>query len=235
MTGQRVLITGASRGLGRCFVEHLVARGDRVYAGCRDPQDGQTLEQLSSDHPGAVVALELDVADPATIDAALACIDADGGGVLDVLINNAGVSPRGERFGNVTAQAMQDVFSVNTVAPMLVCQKAYPLLCRSQAPRIINISSSMGAITQKDYGRHYSYASSKAALNMLTRASAHDLRDDGITVVALHPGWVRTDLGGAHAALGPAESVAGMIDVIDRLTLDDTSLFFTWEGEQHPW
>ncbi len=235
MTNERVLVTGANRGLGWTFVQHYARRGARVFAGCRRPGDAEALRRLAGEYPRAITVLALDVTDEASIDDAVAHVAGDDDGSLDVLINNAGVSPRGEAFANLTAPGMHAVFAANAIAPMMVAQRCYPLLCRTEAPRIINISSSMGSLEKKDYGRHYSYASSKAALNMLTRATAHDLRDDGITVAALHPGWVRTDLGGPHAALSPDESVAGMIGVIDRLTLADTSLFFTWEGERHPW
>lgn len=235
MTTERVLVTGANRGLGWTFVRQYAQRGARIFAGCRHPDDAEALQRLAGEHAGAIDILTLDVTDEASIDDAIARIARDDDGSLDVLINNAGVTPRGEAFSNLTAEAMHAVFAANTIAPMMVAQRCYPLLCRAQAPRIVNISSSMGSLEHKDYGRHYSYASSKAALNMLTRAAAHDLRDDGITVAALHPGWVRTDLGGPHAALSPDESVAGMIGVIDRLSPADTSLFFTWEGEPHPW
>ncbi len=235
MTHERVLVTGANRGLGWHFVQHYMHRGARVFAGCRRPDEAEALQRLAREYPQAIATLTLDVTDAAAIDDVVSRVAHDGTGSLDVLINNAGVSPRGEGFANLSGPAMQEVLGVNTIAPMMVAQRCYPLLCRAPAPRIVNISSSMGALEKKDYGRHYSYAASKAALNMLTRATAHDLRGDGITVAALHPGWVRTDLGGARAALDPDESVSGMIGVIDRLTLEDTSLFFTWAGERHPW
>jgi len=90
-------------------------------------------------------------------------------------------------------------------------------------------------LTCKESGRHYSYAASKAALNMLTRTAAHDLAPKGMIVVALHPGWVQTDLGGPHAELTPAESVTGMLSVIDGLSASDSSRFLTWSGDEHPW
>jgi len=93
----------------------------------------------------------------------------------------------------------------------------------------------MGSLAKKDYGRHYSYSASKAALNMLTRAAAADLRDEGIVVVSLHPGWVQTDLGGAQATLSPRESVGGMMRVIHELRPGDSGHFFTWNGDEHPW
>jgi NAD(P)-dependent dehydrogenase (short-subunit alcohol dehydrogenase family) len=232
---ERVLVTGANRGIGLEYVRQLANRGDRVFAGCREPDHAEALQALAGRHPGRVVPLALDVTDAAAIDAALRAVAADGPGTLDVVINNAGVSPRGEAFSNLDATAMLDVFAVNSVAPMIVAQRARPLLALASRPRVANMSSSMGSLEKKTYGRHYSYASSKAALNMLTRAAAHDLGDEGIIVVALHPGWVRTDLGGPHAELTVEESVAGLLRVIDGLSADESSLFLTWNGERHPW
>ncbi len=232
---ERVLVTGASRGLGREFVRQYLDRGCHVFAGCRAPEEAHELSTLADESSGTLEILGLDVTEQAAIEAAVSVVEAQPPGHLDVLINNAGLSPRGERFGNVDAQRMLSVFAVNTVAPLMVAQCAVGALAAAQRPRLVNISSSMGSITQKDYGRHYSYGASKAALNMVTRASAHDLAEQGIIVTALHPGWVRTDLGGAHAALDPATSVAGMIDVIERLTPADSGCFYTWKGEYHPW
>jgi len=232
--GERVLITGASRGLGLEFVRRFAARGARVFATCRDPGQAAALQEVADERDNVVV-LPLDVTDEASIRAAVAAVQADGDGTLDVLVNNAGLSPRGEEFANLDAAAMQGVFAVNAIAPMIVAQHFRPLLVGGDRPRIVNISSSMGSLEKKEYGRHYSYASSKAALNMLTRAAGHDLADEGIIVVALHPGWVQTDLGGTQATLSPRESVEGMIAVIDGLAPADSTRFLTWKGDRHPW
>ena len=231
----RILVTGANRGLGLAFAEAYAKRGDRVFASCRDPSEADQLTELAQAERQSVRILALDVTSLESIQAAVAAVADDGDGSLDILVNNAGRSPRGERFENIEAEGMQAVLAVNTVAPLIVAQQCQPLLARSPRPRIANISSSMGSLTKKDYGRHYSYASSKAALNMVTRAAAHDLADEGIVVTALHPGWVRTDLGGPQAHLSPEESVAGMIDVIDGLEARDSGAFLTWRGEAHPW
>ena len=232
---ERVLVTGAARGLGFEYVRQYASRGARVFAGCREPGAASRLAELAGEHPEQVEVLQVDVTDAESIDAAVATIGADGDGCLDVLVNNAGVSPRGEEFSNLDAESMQAVYAVNTIGPMIVAQRCHPLLQASARPRVVNMSSSMGSLAKKDYGRHYSYASSKAALNMLTRAAAHDLAGDGIIVVALHPGWVQTDLGGLQATLSPRESVEGLVRVIDGLTPEQSSRFLTWQGEEHPW
>lgn len=232
---QRILITGAARGIGLEYVRQYAPRGDRVFATCRDPDGADKLRAVASEYPDRVEMLPLDVTDRDAIDRVAAHVAGDGEGTLDVLINNAGLSPRGEELSNLEAQAMLDVLAVNAVAPLIVAQRCRHLLAAAGQPRIVNMSSSMGSLAKKDYGRHYSYASSKAALNMLTRAAAHDLAPDGIIVVALHPGWVQTDLGGAQATLSPRESVAGLIRVIDDLAPAQSSRFLTWQGEEHPW
>jgi len=156
---------------------------------------------------------------------------------LDLLINNAGAFPRGETVTTLDATTMLQTFHLNSIAPMIVAQRCLDLLRAGNHPKIVNISSKMGSLwwKEKEGGGDYSYCSSKAALNMLTRTLAFDLRSDGIIVVAVHPGWVQTDMGGSAADLTPAESVHGMLRVIERLTEADTSKFFAWEGQEHPW
>lgn len=231
----RVLITGASRGLGLEFARQYARAGARVFAGCRAPEAAETLQALAGEEDLEVEPLGLDVTDRDAIDAAVTHIRDDGPGHLDLVINNAGLSPRGEEFSNLDADAMLRVLHVNAVAPLIVAQHCRALLATSARPCVVNVSSAMGSLAKKDYGRHYSYAASKAALNMLTRAAAHDLRDDGIVVVALHPGWVQTDLGGSEATLSPRESVEGMIRVIAGLGPEHSSRFLTWTGDEHPW
>ena len=235
MTAERILVTGAGRGLGLAFVHHWAARGARVFAAVRDPARAEDLHRLADERPDRVTVLPLDVTDEAAIEEMVGTIAADGDGRLDVLVNNAGVSPRGEEFTNLDAERMGDVFRVNAIAPMIVARHCAPLLRRSDHPRIANISSAMGSLADKDYGRHYSYSASKAALNMLTRAAAADLKQERIVVTALHPGWVRTDLGGPNAVLTPEESVAGMTRVIDELGPAASGEFLTWQGDHHPW
>lgn len=193
------------------------------------------MQALAGERGSRVTVCPLDTRDRDAIDSVVDRIASDGGGHLDVLINNGGTSPRGEEFSNIRAEDMLAVLRVNTVAPLIVSQRCHRLLCGAAHPRLVNISSSMGSLTLKEYGRHYSYAASKAALNMVTRAAACDLADDGIIVVSLHPGWVRTDLGGPQADLSPEESVSGLIDVIDGLQPKDSGKFLTWQGEEHPW
>ena len=233
---RRVLITGSNRGLGLAFVRQCLVRGDLVFAGCRNPRNAADLSALSIAHPQHLAVLTLDVTDEESIGAAVEAthLHVDG---LDLLINNAGTYPRGETPTTIDATTMLQTFHLNSVAPMIVAQNFLDLLRAGNQPRIANISSKMGSLwwKEREGGGDYSYCSSKAALNMLTRTLAFDLRSEGIIVVALNPGWVRTDMGGSSADVTPAQSVRGMLDVIERLTEADTSRFFTWEGREHPW
>jgi NAD(P)-dependent dehydrogenase (short-subunit alcohol dehydrogenase family) len=118
---------------------------------------------------------------------------------------------------------------------MLVVREMLPLLEASPSAKIINITSQLGSLERKTSGGDYSYCSSKAALNMLSRTLAADLSGRGIPVIVVHPGWVQTDMGGSSASLTPHQSAAGIIALLDKLTLKDTGKFFTWEGRPHPW
>ena len=233
---RRVMVTGGNRGLGLEFVRQCLARGDLVFAGCRDPQNALVLQKLSAANDEQLSVLALDVTDEASIDACVEVMRSKVDG-LDLLINNAGTYPRGETPVTLQATTMLQAFHLNTVAPMIVAQRCLDLLRSGNQPKIANISSKMGSLwwKEREGGGDYSYCSSKAALNMLTRTLAFDLRSETIIVVALNPGWVQTDMGGSSADLTPAESVRGMLRVIQRLTEADTSKFFTWEGQEHPW
>jgi len=189
---------------------------------------------MADEHPDRLSILPLDVMDEASIASAKEMVRTQTDH-LDLLINNAGVNPRGERLGDLEAETLLHTFHVNAVGPMMVTQQFLDLLRAGERSKIVNISSQMGSLIQKKSGGSYSYCTSKAALNMLTRALAFDLRSEGIIVVAMHPGWVRTDMGGSHAPLSPAKSVSGMLRVIDRLRPADTGRFLTWRGRKHPW
>jgi NAD(P)-dependent dehydrogenase (short-subunit alcohol dehydrogenase family) len=232
------LITGANRGLGLEFVRQLLARGDAVTACCREPVKATDLKGLAQN--GAADRLKiyaLDVADPAAIAELPAKVQGDGVQV-DVLINNAGVaSGQDETVGEFEAGVMERVLLINSVAPMLVSQAFVPLLEKTgRSPKIVCITSGLGSITQAEgltYG--LSYGMSKAALNMGVKKLSSDLKRRGIAILALHPGWVQTDMGGANATLKPVESIRGMLQVMDKLSVDKTGHFLNYAGEELPW
>ena len=235
MSIRRSLVTGANRGLGLEFVRQLLARGDRVVATCRHPGKATALNALAGEHPGRLHVLPLDVADPraiAELQRELSLL-ADDDERLDLLVNDAGVLHSGERFGRVGAANLDDSFRTNAMGPFLLTQALAPRL--ADGARVANITSQLGSIANTSRFGTPSYAISKAAQNMATVLLAAALRERGIIVAALHPGWVQTDMGGAGATVTPAASVAGLLRVIDGLHARDSGRFFDWQGQPLPW
>ena len=216
-----VLITGANRGLGLEFARQYSADGWDVVATAREPSP--ELNQLG------VRIEQLDMMD---VDAA-----ADFGkriDSLDLLIANAGTY--GPKEADDAQQAIDwlDTFRVNTVAPYLLARSVLPLVEASRG-KLIAISTRMGSIEDNSSGGYLAYRSSKTALNMAWRNLAIDVRRRGVVAAVLHPGWVKTRMGGSSASLGPEESVGGMRRVIDRLQPTDGGEFFGYDGGRIPW
>jgi len=231
---RRVIVTGASRGLGLEFTRQLLARGDRVIAACRDPQRAEGLQVLAGAHSDRLHLGTLDVADTELISAFAedAAHVFDG---IDLLLNNAGKLVRGERFGSVEATSLQSSFATNAAGPYLLTQALAPLLAKGRHAVVANVSSQLGSITRTNSFYTPTYAISKAALNMATVLLAHGLADSGACVIAFHPGWVKTAMGGADAPLEPAASVAGMLNVISGLKMEDSGTFVDYLGNSMPW
>lgn len=228
------LVTGANRGLGLALVQRLLARGDRVVATCRQPGKATALNVLAAQHPGRLHVLPLDVADPKSIAALAAELPlVDTGLRLRLLVNCAGVLHSGERFGRLSADVLQDSLRINAIGPLLLTQALAPLL--ADGARVANISSQLGSIGNTGRFGTPSYAISKAAQNMATAQLAQALSSRGIVVLALNPGWVRTDMGGDDATVAPDESAAGLLRVIDAAIPAQSGGFMDWRGESLPW
>jgi NAD(P)-dependent dehydrogenase (short-subunit alcohol dehydrogenase family) len=231
---RRVLVTGGNRGLGLEFTRQLLARGDRVIACCRHPRQARALSALSVAHPDRlrVCALDMAAADSIATFARELATTCDG---LDLLINNAGVLVAGERFGEVGYASLASSLATNAIGPFLLTQALAPLLAKGDRAVVANISSQLGSIARTDKFYTPSYAISKAAQNMASVLLARGLADSGVRVVALHPGWVHTDMGGARAPVSPDESVRGLLGVIERLGADETAGFLDYQGTPLPW
>jgi NAD(P)-dependent dehydrogenase (short-subunit alcohol dehydrogenase family) len=225
------LVTGANRGLGLEFAHQLLARGERVIAACRHPGRALALTRLAGEHPGHLVILPLVLPDTRSIAELvreIATLDLR----IGLLVNNAGMLAGGERFGAIEAKTLQDSFAANAAGPLLLTQALAPRLERA---KVVNLSSRMGSIGSSEALQSPSYSISKAALNMATRQLAHALAaQDGI-VVAISPGWVSTDMGGANAPLTPHDSVAAMLRTIDALSGADNGRFLSESGATIPW
>ncbi|XP_077066455.1 C-signal [Siphateles boraxobius] len=245
-----VLITGASRGLGLQMVRQLLATPERpkkIIATARNPAAAEELQELAKSNPGVHV-LPLDVTSDTSVDAAAQAVEsivgADG---LNCLINNAAINITSE-LNTVTRDAMMKTFESNSVAPLFVTKAFLPLLRRAAAEgsnmgihraAVINVSSLLGSC-QLNWGegasfKSYAYRASKSALNMVTRCLAIDLEADGILCVALHPGWVRTDMGGPMAPLSPEESILSVLSVISGFTEKHHGGYVDYTGENLPW
>lgn len=235
---RHVLITGANRGIGLEFVRQLLARGDRVVATCRHPGKATALNTLSGEYPGRLHVLPLDVADARSRETLARELPLTGSGAdalppLDLLINNAGVLHTGERFGQLSDANFDDSFRINASGPLLLTQALAPQL--ADGATVANISSILGSLASTERFGTPSYNVSKAAQNMATRLLADALRGRGIRVVALHPGWVQTDMGGDGAQIAAPESVAGLLRVLDGLQAADNGGFLDWRGQTVPW
>lgn len=227
-----VLVTGANRGLGLEFARQLLARGERVVATCRQPGRAQDLNRLAGDHPGHLVVLPLVLPEPRSIAELARELDTLGLRI-GLLVNNAGAMQGGERFGTLERDALRASFDTNAAGPLLLTQALVPLLT-AQA-RIVNLSSRLGSIALTESFHTPGYAIGKAALNMATRLLSIELGAQGKVVVAMSPGWVRTDMGGAQAPLSAVESVAAMLAVIDALAPAHNGGFFGHHGEPIAW
>jgi NAD(P)-dependent dehydrogenase (short-subunit alcohol dehydrogenase family) len=219
-----ILITGANRGLGQEFVRQYAADGWRVIATVRDLSKGRAASEA-----GAEVHL-CDVADPvqiARLAAGLAEVE------LDAVLCNAGIYGSHQDLGDIDPEEFLKVIRVNTVAPLLL---ADALAGRLVGRKIFAaMSSKMGSIDDNTSGGSYAYRVSKAGLDMVIKGLSADLRDKGIVTVALSPGWVRTDMGGASAPLEAPVAVAGMRKVLNGLRPEDSGKFFHYDGSVVPW
>ncbi|HVX05081.1 MAG TPA: SDR family oxidoreductase [Rhodanobacteraceae bacterium] len=231
---QRCLITGANRGLGLAFVTQLLERGARVLACCRNPSQAKVLDALAAAHGDRLAIHALDVANPAAI-GKLPQVAARYLQRVDLLINNAGILVSGERFGNVKPESLAESFAVNATAPLLITQALAPLLALGNKPRVLCITTQLASIAQASGFRTLSYAMSKAALNMAVKRLAAELTPRGIVVLAAHPGWIRTEMGGSGATLAPADSAHALLGLIEHAQARDAGKFLAHDGAELPW
>jgi len=239
---RQTLVTGANRGLGLEFVRQLLAHGDHVVATARHPGKATALNALAGEHPGRLHVLPLDVASPkSSAELARELPLVLGDERLDLLINNAGVLHSGERWGHLDAAVLEDSLRTNAIGPLLLTQALAPLLADARPAQgregaiVANLSTAMASLSTCSEFRSPSYRISKAAQNMATVQLALALKPRGIVVIALHPGWVQTDMGGGSAQLPPAQSAAGLLHVINGLKAADSGRFLDWRGESVPW
>jgi NAD(P)-dependent dehydrogenase (short-subunit alcohol dehydrogenase family) len=228
------LITGANRGIGLEFARQYAADGWRVLACSRHPEKSTELNKLAAHYPDQIAVHALDVTDHAQIESLAQALASES---IDLLINNAGVSLHSgvDGFGHTDYEAWMQTFRINTMAPLKMAEAFAAQIVRSRQKTIVTITSKMGSITDNSSGGHYSYRSSKAAVNIVVKSLAIDLKPIGIIAVVLHPGWVKTDMGGPNAWITAEQSVSGMRHVISRLTPADSGKFIAYDGQVVPW
>jgi NAD(P)-dependent dehydrogenase (short-subunit alcohol dehydrogenase family) len=215
------------------FCRQYAEAGWRVLAGCRQPAAALALNELAARHNNIVVGA-VDMADFASIER-LSTAWADE--AIDVLLCNAGIYPDNQHngFGSMDYPRWLDSFVVNTQAPVKMAESFLPQILRSERKLIAPVSSLMGSMADNTSGGSIMYRTSKAALNAAMKSLALDLQSQGIGVLILHPGWVKTDMGGANAPTLPTESISGMIQVIEDFTLADSGNFVDFRGKTAPW
>ena len=228
-----VLITGASRGIGLEMVRYGIEKNWRIFACCRHPQQAETLLSLAKLAGGQVSVHVADMYELATIQALSYELRNEA---IDMLINNAGIyGSDNNKFGHVDVQSWINTFQVNSIAPLKVAEALIEQVRMGRRKIIACLSSKMGSMADNGSGGSYIYRSSKAALNAVVKSMAVDLRAEGITCVALHPGWVKTDMGGPNAEISTRESVTRMCDILLSSTPADSGRFIDIDGTDIPW
>ena len=226
----QIAITGAARGIGLELARQHLAKGDRVYALVRNPAKADKLNALAAQSNGLLSVHEMDVGDDQSVQKGAA---STGTGNIDILYNVAGVLGAMEPEIERTNWAVfDDVLNIMLKGPLRVMQAFLPRLKANS--KVINITSQVAASTWP-YGGFYAYAAAKAGLNRLMRSVAVDVKDRGIIIGLVHPGYVQTDMGGPDAEITPQESARGIMQVATDWTLDKSGDFYKWNGEPHVW
>lgn len=226
----RILITGAGRGIGLELTRQYAEAGDEVIACVRDPEASAPLKELAQG--GSVRIVRMDLAKFDSITAARGEI---GDAPIDVVINNAGsVGGAHQGIDDVDIAEWHRALDVNTIAPLIVARTFKPNLVASGDGKLLNVTSQLAASTWP-MGGMIIYSTSKAALCKIGQILAIDWKNEPIVSALMHPGWVKTDMGGPNAAITAEESARGIRNVIAGLTRSDSGKFYKWNGEIHPW
>lgn len=229
-----ILITGANRGIGLEFATQFAADNWHIIACCRQPDQAESLQKLKHANGDQLCVHQLDLSDLTAIDQLANTLHHES---IDIIINNAGVYPPAQQgeFGHVDYDAWLTTLRINTLAPLKIAEAFVTQLERSRLKIFAIITSKMGSIADNSRGGSYPYRTSKTAVNMVAKSLAIDLASRQITTILLHPGWVQTRMGGSDALISAQQSVAGMRNVLSRITPDDSGKFFAYDGQLIPW
>ena len=230
---KNILITGANRGLGLGLVKKYLENNEKVFCTTRNISKSKELKLLKEKHTNNLEICELDL------------LDKDSPNILsnflvnkpiDLFINNAGViGQSAQHFKSISLNPWIEVLKVNLIAPLLITQSIIKNIEKSSEKRIYILSSKVGSIEDNKSGGMYVYRSSKTALNQIVKSLSIDLKPIGISVISLHPGWVRTEMGGPNALMSVEESVNGMFGVISNTNISNSGQFINYNGTEIPW
>jgi short-subunit dehydrogenase len=222
---KNILITGANRGIGLELTKKL-AKQNQIFATTRTMSSDDELHSIENTN-----VYQLDLLDDKSMDELIHRLDEVP---IDLVINNAGIF-HDEQFNGLNHDLWLDEMKVNAISPISLTHRLKNNLVNGKDKKVVFISSQMGSIDDNYSGNYYFYRSSKAALNASAKSISIDWKDDGISVLILHPGWVQTDMGGKTAKITVEESVSGMIDLINNHNLKDTGIFLNYAGRKMEW
>ncbi len=227
-----LLITGANRGIGLELCKQYLNDEWEVHACCRKPNEAKALNELA-DANNKLTVHALEVTKEKQMNALQKALK---GRPIDILINNAGVHALGaSQFGKTDDEAWKEAVAVNLIAPMKMMEYFVDNIAMSDKKIIASISSKMASMEDNGSGGAYAYRATKAALNAVMVSAAHDLRHLDITALILHPGWVRTDMGGPHGEISVEQSGEMLRKILSECDITDSGNFFDIDGTVIPW
>jgi len=230
---KKILVTGANRGLGLGLVKKFLKNNEKVICTTRNISKSKELILCKEKYNDNLEICELDLLDK---DSPNILSNFLGNETIDLFINNAGViGHSAQHFKSVSLNHWLEVLKVNLIAPLLITQSIIKNIEKSTERKIYFISSKVGSIEDNKSGGMYIYRSSKTALNQVVKSLSIDLKPLGISVISLHPGWVRTEMGGPNALISVEESVNGMVDVISNTSIINSGQFINYDGTRLPW
>ena len=228
-----ILITGTSRGIGLELTKIFAENNWNVIACCRKPKKADKLNEVAKTYSNIEI-YKLDVEDFDEIEALKEVLK---GKNIDILLNNAGTygSKEGQFFGNIDYKSFKETFKINTLAPLKMCETFLEEVSNSDKKIMAIITSMMGSITLNEDGKELIYRVTKCAANMVVKCMANTLKDKKITVLAIHPGWVKTDMGGENAPILPEDSAKGIYHLLTNINESNTGKFLDFQGNELPW
>lgn len=227
-----MLITGASRGLGLELVKQYASEHWQVIACCRQPGQANELTALAEQYPSISIE-QVDILQEVDIQRLAEKYKQQP---IDLLFMNAGAyGPKGYGFDDISTEEWLNVLHVNSVAPFIFIKYFLKQVIQSELKQIALMSSKMGSIADNGSGGSYIYRSSKAALNAAAKSLAIDLAGDNVKVAIIHPGWVKTRMGGPNALIDTQTSIKGIKQLLENLSLENSGSFVAYDGQLIPW